>query len=496
MRAILSLAALLAVQSVTAQGTPVPVPAFNNTFSSTGATRGLFFQAPIPFIITDFSVPDETSAGVQNVEIYVTSVPPPAFSALLQPTASELRFAAYNVPVTGTPIPTGNINVAPGQWVIAIGACGTTTMNNSYAASGAFASNVLGAPISMARCGTQFNIFTNPGPANGLWSEVAGPISRVELFVVPDPNFIQPPELVATSEVTPGTNPLGTTGGQFRDLDFLTYDYNDTAGVNGGLLIWNTINVGIGGSPPVGVTSNIANLVNVWPGSTPAGVAELFGPTVIGSPPTSLFIPPGIFGLGDTVRMQGIVLDGRVGTSSNLPINPTLNTIQFTFTNCFVEENFDNLATGVGVYPAGWTNGGGGAEWSVIGGPTGSAGTGPSGATSGSNYMYCETSAPVAGRTFIMNTATYATGGFANINFDLSRVGATIGTLEVRWGDGTGTFPNVLATYTGAETSGLEWTSESFPVPAGAGANIQFQFSYAQGSSFTGDIGIDGFCLN
>ena len=57
--------------------------------------------------------------------------------------------------------------------------------------------------------------------------------------------------------------------------------------------------------------------------------------------------------------------------------------------------------------------------------------TGPAGAVSGTNYMYCETSAPVAGRTFIMNTAPIPTAGLTgNLNFELSRVGATIGTLE------------------------------------------------------------------
>jgi len=496
MRTLVCLTALLAAQSIAAQGVLIPLPAFARTFSS-NLTRGFYFQAPVPFNIVAAQVPDEAAAGVQNIEIYVLQAAPPAFSATVTPAASELRFSTYNTPVTGTPIATGSITVAPNEWVVVLGATGTTTMNNSYAAPGPFQTTLFGQPITLTRCGTQFNIFTTPGPSNPIWSEAAFEVSRVELYVTPRPGFILPPELVATAEITPFSGTLGRGGGAFRSGDTLRWNFNDPTNVNGGLLIWNTFNYGFGGSAPIGSTALIPGLNQVWAASTPTGIADLLGPTLIGNPDTLVVVPPGLFNFGDTVRMQGIVLDPRVGSATQLPINPTLNSIEFTYTDCIVAEDFDTLATGVGVYPTGWSNGGGGAEWSVNSGGTTSGSTGPNGAVSAPNYLYCETSSPVTGRTFIVNTATYATNTFVNntLEFQLSRVGATIGTLEVRMDDGTGTFSTLLATYTGAEPSGLEWTAESIALPTPLPANVQFQFNYAQGASFTGDIAIDSVCI-
>ena len=50
------------------------------------------------------------------------------------------------------------------------------------------------------------------------------------------------------------------------------------------------------------------------------------------------------------------------------------NQMFFQFTNCVVAENFDGLAQGTGVYPIGWSNGGGVREWSVDAGGTPSGG--------------------------------------------------------------------------------------------------------------------------
>ena len=42
---------------------------------------------------------------------------------------------------------------------------------------------------------------------------------------------------------------------------------------------------------------------------------------------------------------------------------------------------------------------------------------------------------------------------------------------------------------------GAEWTAESLPLPGPLPADIQFQFHYVRGTSFTGDIAIDSFCI-
>ena len=61
-------------------------------------------------------------------------------------------------------------------------------------------------------------------------------------------------------------------------------------------------------------------------------------------------------------------------------------------------------------------------------------------------------------------------------------------------GDGSGTFPTLLATYTGAGPSG-GWDAESLSFTP-TGTNVQFQFHYPYGGSFTGDVAIDSVCIN
>lgn len=499
----ISLVVLAAAASMPAQTSQIQLPGFGSTFSSS-LTRGFYFQAPVAFDIVAAGVPDESGQGTQNIELYVWGSAvggPPAFNATYTPQVSELRFSTYGAPVGGLPVIfSSRIAVQAGEWVSVLGACGTTTMANSYGTpSGPFASSVLGQPVTLERCGTQFNINSTPGP-NPMWSESAGPIGRVELWITPPGGTVVfPPELVAVAEQVPLTGTLGTEGGSFTTGDFLRWNFNDPSNNSGGLLIWNTVNFGTGGSPPIGSTAQIPGLVQVWPGSTPPGVADVIGPTSIGAADTVAPIPPGLFANGDRIRFQGIVLDPRVQTATTLPINPTANTIEFRFTDCTFLEDFDSLTSGAGVYPMGWSNGGGVAEWSVDSGGTPSGATGPSAAVSGSNYYYCETSSPrTNGDTFIVNTGPFASGSLANgmLSFELSRVGATIGTLEVRMDDGSGAYATLLATYTGADPSGLEWTSEQLMLPMPLPANVSFQFNYAQGSSFTGDIAIDDVCVN
>src|SRR5262245_40614164 len=68
---LLSALALASVASA-----QIPLPAFSSTLSSTSLTRGFFFQTPIPIVIVGLRVPDETKAGLQNVEVYqLTSAP-------------------------------------------------------------------------------------------------------------------------------------------------------------------------------------------------------------------------------------------------------------------------------------------------------------------------------------------------------------------------------------------------------------------------------------
>lgn len=502
MRYTTPLAALLLSSSAVAQGVALAMPPFVNTYSA-AQTRGLYFQSPVAFNIVGVQVPDETTSGVQHVEIYVLNAAPPTFTATVTPSASELRFSAYGAPVTGTPIPTGSIAIAPGDWVVAIGACGTGgRLANSYGTAGPFNTTVFGAPIAMNRCGTQVPIDTNNGP-NALFSG-AGAVSRVELFVTANASFQYPPQLVAVAEAVPLTGTLGTDGGPFRAGEFLRWNFTDPQNNNAGLLIWNALNFGIAGSPPRGQTAQIPGLVQVWPGSSPSGIVDVIGPTVIGAPDTVAPIPTGLFGLGDVIRMQGIALDPRVQTATTLPLNPTLNTIEFQFTDCLGGANFEGVS-GLGTYPAGWSNGAGNREWVGNSGGTTSGGTGPTSAAQGTSYFYCETSAPVVvGDVFECNSETISNPSATALNFALSRIGAEIGQLEVLLDDGVNP-PTVLATYTGSDPiqaqGAVEWSQEmiTLPQPLPASYSITFRYTIlpiaSSGSTFQGDLAIDDVCV-
>jgi PKD repeat protein len=156
----------------------IPVPAFGSTFASATATRGFWFQSPTRFSIVTASVPNETSQAMQNVAIYRLAAAPPVFSAT---GTGGLEFYAANQSTAG-PIPCV-VSFDVGEYVGVLGACGTTTMQCSYATPvGPFASSVLGNPTTLTRFGTQFNINTS-GPNNPYWQEPAAAISRVVLGV-------------------------------------------------------------------------------------------------------------------------------------------------------------------------------------------------------------------------------------------------------------------------------------------------------------------------
>lgn len=253
------------------------------------------------------------------------------------------------------------------------------------------------------------------------------------------------------------------------------------------------INIGpdarINGETKLGNSHMIQELVALTNRSNPTGpYVQLMGHTG-----TTLTIPTPLLVDAEFLRVQALTINPR-GHGALAATNQMF----FQFSSCFVLENFDGLPLGTGNYPAGWSNGGGTFEWTVDSNGTPSGGTGPSTAVSQPNYMYCETSSPaVAGDTYIMNTGPYATGGLSQntLTFELSRVGATIGTLEVRMDDGSGTFATLLASYTGPDPGGSEWTTEELALPGPLPAEVRFQFHYTRGSSFTGDVAIDDVCL-
>ncbi len=152
---------------------PVDLPAFSSTYSDPNGTRGFYFQTPIPIIIRGLRVPDETLNGTQNVEVKRMNAAP----AIYPSTSSGGEvFYANNVP--SYQIISCYLPFQAGDWIGVLGACGTTTMANSYG-PGSFASTIGGQPVTLNRFITQTNLnATNAQPYSGT----SGSLARVEVY--------------------------------------------------------------------------------------------------------------------------------------------------------------------------------------------------------------------------------------------------------------------------------------------------------------------------
>ena len=292
--------------------------------------------------------------------------------------------------------------------------------------------------------------------------------------------------------------PMDLVGSTFTDGDILKYNYVECSTGKLTVSVWN---LQAGGPPALGYSNAIPGFRQLWPGSAPAGVG-LLGPLAFLPLPTphTVAVPSGIFSAGDTIRMQALMLDPEHAMGS-LPVVPSVNTVLFTYTPgaCIAGtvEDFEAV-TGLGSYPPGWTDGGGDHQWQAHSSNTPSGGTGPLAAFSGSRYFYCEASSPAhQSETYVLNSPTYSTASSPHgIQFALSRVGATIGTLEVKMADMSAASPTYdipLGTFSGPGTN--EWDHLVVPFPANTPANISIQFAYSRGLSFTGDLALDAFCI-
>ncbi len=174
----------------------------------------------------------------------------------------------------------------------------------------------------------------------------------------------------------------------------------------------------------------------------------------------------------------------------------------FTSQWCSASEDFESVMPSVGPgpcagpYPVGWSGAGGTGQWRLWSGQTPSLGTGPlTGAHSGNNYMYCETSgANFPGVPFSMSTCMLdvVPGAAHSLSFRLSRIGPHVGVLNVLLNDGGWT--SSLGLFSGPEPTGSDWVLEVMPFTP-AGSNISFTFEYVSGPNFAGDLAIDDVSL-
>jgi hypothetical protein len=142
-----------------------------------------------------------------------------------------------------------------------------------------------------------------------------------------------------------------------------------------------------------------------------------------------------------------------------------------------------------------------GFGWTLNSGPTGSVGTGPNTAHSGSNYLYFETS----GASWPMNGAIVSpmidlsnASGDAELSFWIHAYGADIGTLNVGVSNSpTGTFTNVFSSIGQIQTANADsFINVGVNLASYIGQNIYLEFDYTSGTSFAGDIAIDLIEIN
>ncbi len=154
-------------------GAQMPLPAFTNTYSNAGHTRGFYFQAPVGFTITGLKVPDETNHGLQNVAVYKLAG---------QPTGSQTGgLQLYMGGIASNQVIPANISFQANDWVGILGACGDSSMMHNSYGTGPFQSSVLGQPTTITRFITQTNIVQTQGA--GAYSPSGGSVARVEVYV-------------------------------------------------------------------------------------------------------------------------------------------------------------------------------------------------------------------------------------------------------------------------------------------------------------------------
>jgi PKD repeat protein len=202
--------------------TPVEVSPYSSTYSSSGATRGMYFQAPTQFVITGFEAPNTyttTKQTHQTVTCYVIAKRPPEYASVHTPVAADIKFHGTG-PSNTVLKPAKPIVVAKGQWVCLLGAChelaATTSNRNSYG-SGAFKSTVLGMPITLNRLIMQANHRANKG-IFGIAGNGSGSIGRVLLHVVgnntvPSMTTVGVPSLGTTPSIDVSAKVSGAQGG-------------------------------------------------------------------------------------------------------------------------------------------------------------------------------------------------------------------------------------------------------------------------------------------
>ncbi len=204
--------------------------------------------------------------------------------------------------------------------------------------------------------------------------------------------------------------------------------------------------------------------------------------------------------------------DGAAGTDESEWIGPvSFNTLCVAIAAPYCEDFSTATPNPSNAYIADfgncWSSGpDNGPQWETelgTGGNTNSTNTGPffdntTFGTAGGAYMFLETSSGTAGSAAELYSPLIDLSGVTTpvMKFYTHMFGATTGSLDVEVDDGTG-FVNVL-NLSGQQTAAQAdaWTLQEVDLCAYVGAaQIQIRFTATRGTSFTGDVSLDDFCI-
>lgn len=130
-------------------------------------------------------------------------------------------------------------------------------------------------------------------------------------------------------------------------------------------------------------------------------------------------------------------------------------------------------------------------DWTRRSGTTPSSGTGPSGATDGTYYMYVEASSPnYPSKVANLRSSCFDISSLSTPTFDFSyhMLGSAMGTLRVQVSSDNGSTWTTAWTVTGDQ--GSAWKTASVDLSAYTGI-IMIRFNGTTGSSWAGDMSID-----
>ena len=158
------------------------LPPYYKLYTSSSSTRGFWYKAPVSFSIIGLRVPTDVGTDVQNVIVlrFTGTVP-------IWPTqGSNFTVLHYSKGVSaGASWINVKIPITKGDNIGIIGARGTTSMRNSYAAPNSYATTIANKPVTIQRLIMQSNLYTAKPTKVSVETSSSSNVSRVEVRYVP-----------------------------------------------------------------------------------------------------------------------------------------------------------------------------------------------------------------------------------------------------------------------------------------------------------------------